>query len=66
MNLILNKFLGELIFFFFDIYFIFFILFSICLGLFINKHIQSLNINKLIIDLNLICLVFLVFFSLNL
>jgi hypothetical protein len=66
MNVVLNKFLSEFIYFFFDFYFIFFILFSICLSLYINKQIKSLNVNKLIIDLNLICLFFLFLFSLNL
>lgn len=47
----ISMYLGDLIFFFNEIYFISLIIIFLCLGLFLNNIIKSLNLTKLIIEL---------------
>lgn len=59
------KYFNELIYLFFDIFFIFSILILICYGLFLKNVIKSLYLNRLIIDLTipiLFCGILLIYF----
>ena len=64
-NIFNGLFVEEYLFFICDIFFILFVLILLCLSIFIDKHVKSLYISKLIIDLTIPIIIFSFFLSLN-